>query len=235
MSKTAILPTYHPISPTNHRRNSFVEISDHVLRTRRFRILGSTLGLFLCSLWVVAHFSDASLDVHTLHRFKNNEAAMVAASVMGDCGEEGIHSLEVQSHSRFSVYGHGHRHNVYEQSHLSNSVIIFDINPKTVLELEIDYLVHENPVIIFGKSNCQHSKRVKHILSEYNISPHPVFIEIDERSDMEEMQRVLSQFTHREILPNVFVDGVLIGGSNELATMHKNGKLKKLFIEAGVL
>ncbi|RIB28569.1 thioredoxin-like protein [Gigaspora rosea] len=235
MSKATILPTSHPIPPTNHRRNSLVEIGDHVIRTRRFRILSSTIGLFLCSLWVVAHFSDASIDMHTLHRFKNNEAAMVAASVMGDCGEEGIHSLEIQSHSRFSVYGHGHIHNVYEQSHLSNSVIIFDVKPKTVLEFEIDNLIHENPVIIFSKSNCPHSKRAKHILSGYNISPHPVFIEIDERSDMEEIQRVLFQFTRREIIPNVFVDGMSIGGSNELATMHKNGKLKKVLIEAGVL
>ncbi|CAG8454657.1 13048_t:CDS:1 [Racocetra fulgida] len=154
MSKAAILPTSYPIPPMNHRRNSFVEVSDFILRTRRFRILGSTLGLFLCSLWVVAHFSDASLNIHTLQRFKSNEAAMVAASVMGDGGEEGIYSLEVQSHSRFSVYGHGHRHNVYEQSHISSSVIIYDIKPQNVLELEIDYLVHENPVIIFGKSDC---------------------------------------------------------------------------------
>ncbi|CAG8485120.1 15660_t:CDS:2 [Cetraspora pellucida] len=121
MTKAAILPTTHPIPYTKHRRNSFVEVSDYILRTRRFRILGSALGLFLCSLWVVAHFSDASFNIHTLQRYKNIEAAMVAASVMGDGGEEGIHSLEVQSHSRLSVYGHGYRHNVYEQSHPSNS------------------------------------------------------------------------------------------------------------------
>ncbi|CAG8696529.1 17116_t:CDS:2 [Cetraspora pellucida] len=102
MTKAAILPTTHPIPPTKHRRNSFVEVSDYILRTRRFRILGSALGLFLCSLWVVAHFSDASFNIHTLQRYKNNEAAMVAASVMGDGGEE-ADTKEIQT-CTISIY-----------------------------------------------------------------------------------------------------------------------------------
>ncbi|CAG8463832.1 17370_t:CDS:2 [Acaulospora colombiana] len=101
MFKASLLPVHHLASPAFHqRRNSFAQVSDHLIKTRKFRILGVTLGLFLCSLWIVANFSGTEFNINTLRRFKHNDAAIAAASVMGEGGEEGIHGLEIQIHGR---------------------------------------------------------------------------------------------------------------------------------------
>src|SRR4051812_45037514 len=99
MSKSAILPSYHPIPINTY--NSFSDVSDHYFQTKKFRILGATLLAFLISLWVVATFSGTGFNIHTLRHYnKNNEAALAAASVLGEGGEEGLHGLEVENHGR---------------------------------------------------------------------------------------------------------------------------------------
>lgn len=262
MSKSTILPTYHPIPI-----NTFHDFSiDHYLRTKRSRILGITFAVFLFSLWAVANFSGSGLNIHALrYHNRHNDAAMAAASVLGEGGEEGIHGLEVENHGR--VGPNGHNHGVHEpinsnlspsqqnQQHfvlsdlpniaqqrfeeaLKNDLHVedyYDSEPLTKVELEIDDLVHENPVVIFSKSYCPYSQRANHILSLYHISPNFVVIEVDNRDDAEEVKDALIKFTYRNTFPNVFIDGRSIGGSEELAIMHTNGRLKDLLIEAGVL
>ncbi|RIA90981.1 thioredoxin-like protein [Glomus cerebriforme] len=268
MSKSAILPTYHPIS-----HNSFADVSDHYLKTKKFRILGVTFGIFLFSLWIVAKFSGAEFNIHALrHHNKNNEAAMAAASVLGEGGEEGIHGLEVENHGRIGPNGHNHGiHepiNLYFDSHkdhyhqqqnfalsdsqqqpniarqrfeeaLKNDLHLddyyYDSEPQSKVELEIDDLVHENPVVVFSKSFCPYSRRVKHILSLYRISPSVLIIEVDKRDDSDEFKQALIKSTYRNTFPNVFIDGRSIGGSDELALLHTNGRLSEILVEAGVL
>ena len=144
--------------------------------------MGITFAVFLFSLWAVAKFSGSGFNIHALryHHNKYNDAAMAAASVLGEGGEEGIHGLEVENHGRIGP--NGHNHGVHEpinsnlpqgQQHfdlpipniaqqrfeeaLKNDLQIedyYDSEPLTNVELEIDDLVHENPVVIFSKSYC---------------------------------------------------------------------------------
>src|ERR1051325_8178542 len=109
MSKSAILPIHHPITINAfHQHDSFTEFSDHYLRTKKCRVLSITFAIFLFSLWVVAKFSGSGF-IHTLRcHNKHNEAAMAAASVLGEGGEEGIHGLEVENHGRIGPNGHNH-------------------------------------------------------------------------------------------------------------------------------
>jgi glutaredoxin len=259
MSKT-ILPINHPITiNTFHHYDSFTEFSDHCLRTKKFRILSITFAIFLFSLWVVAKFSGSGFYIHNLRcHNKHNEAAMAAAAVLGEGGEEGIHGLEVENHGRIGPNGHNHgiheplnsnqRHFVFTdlpniaqqrfEEALKNDLHIedyYDSEPLTKVELEIDDLVHENPVIIFSKSYCPYSQRANHILSLYHISPNFVVIDVDKRDDADEVKDALIKFTYRNTFPNIFIDGRSIGGSEELAIMHTNGRLKDLLIEVGVL
>jgi glutaredoxin len=226
--------------------------------------LGITFIVFLISLWAVATFSGSGFNIHTLrYHNKHNEAAMAAASVLGEGGEEGIHGLEVENHGRIGP--NGHNHGVHEpinqnlpkqgQQHfvlsdlpniaqqrfeeaLKNDLHIedyYDNEPLTKVELEVDDLVHDNPVVIFSKTYCPYSQRANHILSLYHISPNVVVIDVDKRDDADEVKDALIKFTYRNTFPNVFIDGRSIGGSEELAIMHTNGRLKDLLIEAGVL
>src|SRR5438128_1474592 len=87
----------------NNKINIFIEYSDHFFRTKNFRILFVTLTIFLCSLWVLANFDASTIHFHRkLRHYKNSRVAIVAASVMGDSGEEGIHGLEIEIHDRLS-------------------------------------------------------------------------------------------------------------------------------------
>ncbi|CAG8517688.1 9669_t:CDS:2 [Ambispora gerdemannii] len=227
-SKAAsLLPTYYQNTTTkNHNQQKkehylFLKqqeqeqriitiFDDATWKTKKHRVLLATLALFLCSLWFVSHFNGAGFDINSLKKYQDNAAAMAAASVMGDGAEEGIHGLEVQSHGFSGPLGHHH-------------------------EQEIDDIIHDNPVVIFSKTYCPYSRRAKHILAQYGVEPHPYIVEVDARDDSEEVKLALFKFTYQATFPNIFVDGWSIGGSEEVAILHANGKLKDLLIDAGVL
>ncbi|RGB36851.1 thioredoxin-like protein [Rhizophagus diaphanus] len=258
MSKAAILPTYYPITPINeHNHHTLSDFIDHYVQTKKSRILGATLIAFLISLWVVAEFSGTGFNIHSLRYYnKNNEAALAAASVMGEGGEEGLHGLEVENHGRIGPSGHNHgvheplnfydsqddhhftfnhQPNIAKQRFEEALDFYYDSEPQTKVELEIDDLVHDNPVVVFSKSYCPYSRKVKHILSMYHISPSVLIIEVDNRDDADEFKKALIKSTYRSTFPNIFIDGKSIGGSDELATMHSNGRLSEILVDAGVL
>lgn len=53
--------------------------------------------------------------------------------------------------------------------------------------------------------------------------------------DADEFKQALIKSTYRSTFPNIFIDGKSIGGSDELATMHSNGRLSEILVDAGVL
>jgi glutaredoxin len=200
---------------------------------------------------------------------KNSKAAIAAASVLGEGGEEGIHGLEVENHDRNSP--NGHNHGVHEPLNRDDLKHYIDLSPPpshyhygsenhqpnvaqrrfeealkhdidiedyiyiTELESEIYELVHEHNVVIFSKSYCPYSQRAKRILSQYDILPRPVVFEVDGRDDADEIKQILTKFTYQSTFPNIFINGISIGGSEELAIMNMNGRLQELLAETGVL
>lgn len=48
-----------------------------------------------------------------------------------------------------------------------------------------------------------------------------------------DVQRILADMTGRTTVPNVIVQGRSIGGGDEVASMHKAGKLVPLLKQAG--
>ncbi|CAG8651608.1 6902_t:CDS:1, partial [Paraglomus occultum] len=98
----SLLPIHYP----NVQHYSTNKLHDRVWRTKKFRILSTTLLIFLSSLWAVANFSGAHFNFDTLRPYRNNAAAMAAVSALGEGGEEGIQALEVQTHE--FLYGKGH-------------------------------------------------------------------------------------------------------------------------------
>lgn len=81
-------------------------------------------------------------------------------------------------------------------------------------------------VIIFSKTYCPHSKRAKGILLEkYLISPKPEVVELDEHPLGQELQDVLLALTGRRTVPNVLVNGVSIGGADNIVELDNTDKL----------
>jgi glutaredoxin len=72
-------------------------------------------------------------------------------------------------------------------------------------------------VIIFSKSYCPHSRRAKGILLEkYIIDPAPHVVELDLHPLGARLQALLADSTGRRTVPNVLINGVSIGGGDEV-------------------
>jgi glutaredoxin len=88
-------------------------------------------------------------------------------------------------------------------------------------------------VIIFSKSYCPHSARAKKILLEkYEIDPVPYVVELDKHELGLGLQAKLADLTGRRTVPNVLVNGVSIGGGDDVAELDEkralSGKIKEI-------
>jgi glutaredoxin len=89
------------------------------------------------------------------------------------------------------------------------------------------------PVIIFSKSYCPHSARAKQILLEkYIIDPVPYVVELDKHELGLGLQARLADLTGRRTVPNVLVNGVSIGGGDDVAELDEKkalgGKVREI-------
>ncbi|EDK99269.1 thioredoxin reductase 3 [Mus musculus] len=87
-------------------------------------------------------------------------------------------------------------------------------------------LIEGNRVMIFSKSYCPHSTRVKELFSSlgvvYNI------LELDQVDDGASVQEVLTEISNQKTVPNIFVNKVHVGGCDRTFQAHQNGLLQKL-------
>lgn len=89
-------------------------------------------------------------------------------------------------------------------------------------------------VIIFSKSYCPHSKRAKDILLEkYIINPPPFVVELDKEPLGMNLQARLADLTNRMTVPNVLINGVSIGGGDDIAELDETKKLVEKIKEFG--
>ncbi|TYZ62290.1 hypothetical protein PybrP1_006971 [[Pythium] brassicae (nom. inval.)] len=89
------------------------------------------------------------------------------------------------------------------------------------------------PVVVFSKSYCPYCKKAKETLSALGAKPY-VF-ELDLRDDGPAIQAFLLQFTHQATVPNVFIKGKSIGGSDDTLALYKSGELKEKLESAGAI
>lgn len=99
-------------------------------------------------------------------------------------------------------------------------------NPKQ----EMEKILSSSPVVIFSKSYCPFSKKLKHLLkTEYHITPEPLVIELDDHENGKELQQHIGETTGRFTVPNFIVDGKSRGGADDILALHDNDELVDLF------
>ncbi|KAL7144164.1 hypothetical protein ABFS83_08G240500 [Erythranthe nasuta] len=94
----------------------------------------------------------------------------------------------------------------------------------------VENIVYSNKIAIFSKSYCPYSLRAKRIFSE--LEEQPFVVELDLRDDGYKIQDVLLELVGRRTVPQVFVNGKHIGGSDDLQAAVKSGELQKLLEKA---
>ncbi|KAK4760830.1 hypothetical protein SAY87_005723 [Trapa incisa] len=90
----------------------------------------------------------------------------------------------------------------------------------------VQNVIYSNKIAIFSKSYCPYCMRAKLIFSKLHEQPHVV--ELDLRDDGSEIQSALLDLTGRRTVPQVFINGKLVGGSDDVAAAFMSGQLQKL-------
>jgi glutaredoxin 3 len=88
------------------------------------------------------------------------------------------------------------------------------------------------PLAVFSKSYCGYSARAKSLFA--SLGADAKILEIDQHPMGAEIQSYLASVTGQRTVPNVWIGGKFIGGSDKVHAMHQSGELIPLLKKAGV-
>lgn len=100
------------------------------------------------------------------------------------------------------------------------------------LQKRINDLINSSPVFVFMKGNklmpqCGFSNNVVQILHSLGVP----FETFDVLSDME-IRQGIKEFSNWPTIPQVYLNGEFIGGSDILIEMYNSGELREMFTVA---
>ncbi|XP_071699708.1 glutaredoxin-C4 [Rutidosis leptorrhynchoides] len=107
--------------------------------------------------------------------------------------------------------------------------VIFLSNAEASSSSSVDFVkktISSHSIVIFSKSYCPYCKRAKGVFKELNKKPYVV--ELDEREDGWKIQDALSEIVGRRTVPQVFINGKHLGGSDDTVEAYESGELAKL-------
>lgn len=70
-------------------------------------------------------------------------------------------------------------------------------------------------------------------MTKYSIEPTPFVVELDKHELGPQLQAALKDRTGRKTVPNVLVNGVSIGGGDEIVELHQSGALSSKLEDLG--
>eukprot|EP00208_Stichococcus_sp_RCC1054_P007835 CAMPEP_0206150676 /NCGR_PEP_ID=MMETSP1473-20131121/38418_1 /ASSEMBLY_ACC=CAM_ASM_001109 /TAXON_ID=1461547 /ORGANISM="Stichococcus sp, Strain RCC1054" /LENGTH=103 /DNA_ID=CAMNT_0053548187 /DNA_START=197 /DNA_END=508 /DNA_ORIENTATION=+ len=88
--------------------------------------------------------------------------------------------------------------------------------------------IKDNKVVIFSKSYCPFCHKAKRALGGVLDSSKITVIELDQRSDGDDIQNELQSLTGGRSVPRVFINQKFIGGGDDTARLASNGELATL-------
>lgn len=100
-----------------------------------------------------------------------------------------------------------------------------DYDNKYNPEAEYKEILQKSPIVVFSKTYCPYSKRLKSILKEYTFDPEFVVVELDKHENGAELQKFIGGKTGRSTVPNVIINGISRGGCDDFAGLHDQNTL----------
>ncbi|GMH08366.1 hypothetical protein Nepgr_010206 [Nepenthes gracilis] len=97
----------------------------------------------------------------------------------------------------------------------------------------ITKLTSEKPVIIFSKSSCCMCHTIKTLFNGFGVNPN--VHELDEIPGGREVEQALLRIGCNPSVPAVFIGGELVGGANEVMSLHLSRSLIPMLKKAGAL
>ncbi|GAQ81896.1 hypothetical protein KFL_000940060 [Klebsormidium nitens] len=96
----------------------------------------------------------------------------------------------------------------------------------------VKQFIAEHPIAMFSKSYCPYCARAKQAFKALGPDAEPAVVELDGREDGYAIQDALGELVGRRSVPQVFIDGFHIGGSDDTVDAYQSGKLAKLVAKA---
>lgn len=98
--------------------------------------------------------------------------------------------------------------------------------PLEEIEEEVDALLEEHEVVLFMKGNellpqCGYSRKALGLLSQYRDD----VVCVDVLAHLPQYRQALKRHSQRETIPQAFVGGTFIGGSDILEQLDERGEL----------
>ncbi|KAL4558830.1 hypothetical protein LXL04_037033 [Taraxacum kok-saghyz] len=94
-------------------------------------------------------------------------------------------------------------------------------------------LVNERSVVIFSKNSCCMCHTIKTLISSFGANP--TVYEIDEHPRGQQIEKELKGLGCKPSVPVVFIGQQLIGGANEIMTLHLQGQLVPLLLNSNAI
>ncbi|KAH7864791.1 hypothetical protein Vadar_033887 [Vaccinium darrowii] len=88
----------------------------------------------------------------------------------------------------------------------------------------------QRPLVIFSKSTCCVSESVKILF--YGFGANPMIYELDELQNGQQLEKELVALGRGPSVPMVFIGGELVGGPNEVNSLHLQGVLVNKLLSA---
>jgi len=112
---------------------------------------------------------------------------------------------------------------------LQSSGMTFDPNeglPQEEVTERVDAAIEDNEVVLFMKGNelmpqCGYSERALALLDKHREE----FETVDTLQSLDEFRAALERHSDRTTIPQTFVNGEFVGGSDILATLDERGEL----------
>ncbi|GJR66459.1 zinc finger, CCHC-type containing protein [Tanacetum coccineum] len=163
----------------------------------------------------VANFSMVMLFEKVLSRSMNKEEPPMVQFIPGN-GAGVDDELQLPSVS-----------NPSEEVSLAGWLIrgCFSIEPSTVAMVTMSRLVTEKVVVIFSKSSCCICHIVKTLIC--SVGANPTVYELDEHLEGQKIEKELKALGFKPSAPAEFIGQELVGGANEIMSMHLKGKIVK--------
>ncbi|GMT06490.1 hypothetical protein PENTCL1PPCAC_28664, partial [Pristionchus entomophagus] len=102
------------------------------------------------------------------------------------------------------------------------------------LETAIQDDINVHRVMIYSKTYCPYSRRLKSLLTKYDIDDMKV-IELNKEDQMSEMQDFLETLSGRRTVPQLFLNGQFVGGYDDVKALEDDGEFEKRLMQAGAI
>ncbi|KAJ4871904.1 Monothiol glutaredoxin-S4 [Raphanus sativus] len=98
---------------------------------------------------------------------------------------------------------------------------------------KIQKMISGKPVVIFSNNSCCMSHTIKTLFLDFGVNP--AIYELDEISRGKEIENALALLGCSPTVPVVFIGGQLVGGANQVMSLHLNRSLVPMLKRVGAL